>query len=218
MDSATVAVAAIRELMTLEPDREPDVVRVSPRITSLCATAVGQILVVRHVRGDSASFVAGRGSVAIHFQVSHTARVTGRVVGNGTDMRFDSLTAAGDGALQWKLLDPNGAPLPAGRYQIIVQAVEGREQLEASMWFTVRSRSVDTVAHMLTLPGNPERPEFEPPRRDWTPLGLSTLYTGIATGLTLALSGGKVGTTVPRELPLAGVTAISVGLGLSLRA
>ena len=58
MDSLRQAVEAFRQLIFLAPDREPDVERVSPRITSLYASALGQVLVVRKVQVDSASFVA----------------------------------------------------------------------------------------------------------------------------------------------------------------
>src|SRR4051812_15594768 len=46
LDSTRQAVEAFRELIFLDPNRTPDVERVSPRITALYALALGQVLVV----------------------------------------------------------------------------------------------------------------------------------------------------------------------------
>ena len=52
LDSTRQAVDHFRQLIFLDPDREPDVDVVSPRITSLYASALGQVLVVRRLRVD----------------------------------------------------------------------------------------------------------------------------------------------------------------------
>ena len=77
LDSTRQAVEHFSQLIFLDPDREPDVNVVSPRITSLYASALGQVLVVRRLRVDSASFVAGQGGLAVQFQLSRPARAIG---------------------------------------------------------------------------------------------------------------------------------------------
>ena len=85
LDSARQAVDAFKELVFLDPDREPDVERVSPRITSLYASALAQVLVVRRLAVDSTSFVAGDGGVPVRFEVSRASRAVTRIVGPGMD-------------------------------------------------------------------------------------------------------------------------------------
>ncbi len=87
LDSTSQAVEAFRNLIILDPDREPDALRVSPQITSLYASALGQVLVVRRVGIDSASFVAGSGRVPLRFDVSRPAAVRVRAVGDGSRRR-----------------------------------------------------------------------------------------------------------------------------------
>ena len=83
LDSTRQAVEAFRELIFLDPNRDPDVNRVSPRITSLYASALGQVLVVRRVSVDSTSFVAGLGVVPINYSVSRPSRVVPPIIGPG---------------------------------------------------------------------------------------------------------------------------------------
>lgn len=217
LDSSALALSAFRELITLEPDREPDPVRVSPRITSLYSLALGQVLVVRRLRADSATLVAGQRAFPVRFQVSRSARVTARVVGAGLDMVFDSLSLAGDGAAAWRLLRADGTPVPAGRYDVIIDAVAGRERSQGGIAVRVMPSALDTLPHLTALPGNPERPEYERPRRDWNPLILSTLYTFIGAGLTVSLPRTEVASVLPREMLYAGGAGLSLGLVLSLR-
>jgi hypothetical protein len=217
LDSNALALAAFRELITLEPDREPDAVRVSPRITALYSLALGQVLVVRRLRADSATLVAGQRPFPIRFQVSRSARVTARVVGAGLEMLFDSLSLAGDGTAAWRLLRPDGTPVGSGRYDIVIEAVAGRERAQGGITLQVTATAQDTLPHFTALPGNPERPEYERPRKDWSPLGRSVLYMTFGAGLTAALPQRGLASNLPRELLYAGAGGVSLGLVLSLR-
>ena len=113
LDSTRQAVDAFEQLIFLAPDRQPDVERVSPRITSLYASALGQVLVVRRVAADSMSFIAGLGSLPISYEVSRGAQTSVRVIGRGTDMVIDSQTVtAGPGRSYWNALGPTAAHSP----------------------------------------------------------------------------------------------------------
>ena len=138
LDSTRLAVQAFQRLIFLAPDREPDVERVSPRITSLYASALGQVLVVRRVSTDSVSFVAGTGAMPIRFEVSRLAQTSTRVIGPGVDFAVDSQTVAGPAQADWSLDGPDGRPIPPGQYQIIVTAREGERSEYASEPLTVR--------------------------------------------------------------------------------
>jgi hypothetical protein len=219
LDSTRQAVEAFRELIFLSPDREPNVERVSPRITSLYASALGQVLVVRRVSIDSASFIAGRGSVAIRFYVSRLARVTTRVLGGGTDSIIDTTTTTGSARVDRTGLGRNGQPLPAGVYQIIITARESSRSEYSSEPLAVRIEhaTVDTVAHLARLPGYQEQPEMVTPPRDWRPLALAALYTGAAVGVFFALDDRALGTGPRTGMLSIGGAAVAIGAGLSLR-
>src|SRR2546422_9598908 len=62
-DSQVKAVDAFKQTILLDPDRELDPRRISPKITSLFYSALGQVLVVRQLKVDSARFVGGQGSL-----------------------------------------------------------------------------------------------------------------------------------------------------------
>ena len=155
LDSTRQAVDAFRRLIFLAPDREPDVERVSPRITSLYASALGQVLVVRRLRIDSASFVAGAGSVPIRFELSRTAVARTRVVGPGTDLVIDSQTVAGAVEVAWTARDAGGRPLRAGEYDLVVTAREGEREEYSTRPVRVRvdHGTVDTLPLLNSLPG-----------------------------------------------------------------
>src|SRR5713226_8816013 len=68
-DSQVKAVDAFKQTILLDPDRELDPRKISPKITSLFYSALGQVLVVRQLRVDSARFVGGQGTVPIRFTV-----------------------------------------------------------------------------------------------------------------------------------------------------
>ena len=95
LDSAQQAVAAFRELIFLDPNRAPDVEAVAPRITSLYALALSEVLVLRNVSLEPGSFIAGQGSVPVTYQVSRPSRVISRVIGQGIDMVLDTQLVAG---------------------------------------------------------------------------------------------------------------------------
>jgi tetratricopeptide (TPR) repeat protein len=219
LDSTRQAVDAFRRLIFLAPDREPDVERVSPRITSLYASALGQVLVVRHVRVDSASFVTGAGAALVRFEVSRTALATTRIVGAGTELVVDSQTVAGTVGVPWTVRGADGRPLRAGEYEVVVTAREGEREEYASRPVRVRvdHAEVDTLPWLASLPGYREQPEMVTPPRDWRPLALTVVFAGLASGGFLALDNRDLGAG-PRTamLSVAGAT-LATGLGLSLR-
>jgi hypothetical protein len=219
LDSTAQAVKAFEELIFLAPDREPNLERVSPRITSLYASALGQVLVVRRVTIDSTSFLAGTGSAAIRFYVSRLALVSTRVVGPGTDTVIDTTTTNGPSRVDWTVRGRGGRPLPEGDYQIIVTAREGARSEYSSEPLAVRVEhaAVDTVPHLSSLPGYQEQPELVSPPRDWRPLALAVLYTGAAAAAFLALDDRDLGSGPRAGILSTGGAAVGLGLTLSLR-
>lgn len=219
LDSTRQAVRAFQQLIFLAPDREPDVERVSPRITSLYASALGQVLVVRRLRLDSASFVAGAGGAPIRFEVSRTALAVGRVLGPGTDLVVDSQFVSGTGRFDWQATGADGRPLAPGTYEIIVTAREGARGEYASRPLPVRVAHgrLDTLPHLSELAGYQEQPELVSPPRDWRPLALTMLYTGLTAGAFFALDGGDMGTGPRTAIASVGGAALAGGIVLSLR-
>jgi hypothetical protein len=221
LDSTTQAVDAFRQLIFLDPDREPDVERVSPRITSLYASALGQVLVVRRLRVDSATFVAGTGGVPVRFEVSRAAKTRTQVVGQGVRMTIDSQLVAGGAAaaFTWSGLDAQGRPLPEGEYQLIATAVEGERSEFSSPphAFRINQAPRDTLPYLTRLPGYEEQPEMVSPPRDWRPMLQSVLYTGLGAGAFLAVQDGKLGTGPRTAVISVSAAALATGLVLSLR-
>jgi len=217
LDSTARAVEAFRELIFLDPDREPDVNMVSPRITSLYASALGQVLVVRRVRMDGTTFVAGQGAAAIAFEASRSARTVTRVIGDGVDMLIDSQLVTGPGVVFWRGLDEAGEPVPPGQYQVVITAIEGRNEFGAPLIVDVAHGSLDTLPHLSSLPGYTEQPEFVSPPRNWRPMGIAVLFAGLAAGASIALENPDLSGSPRNELAGAGVLALGVGLALSLK-
>lgn len=217
LDSTRQAVEAFRELIFLAPNREPDVERVSPRITSLYASAMGQVLVVRRLSIDSASFVAGQGRVPIRYEVSRAARVRTRIVGAGLDVVVDSQLVTGPALATWNGLTPDGAPAPAGLYQVLVTATEGRNEFAASADVRIAHGAVDTLDHIATLPGYEFQPETERPPRNWRPLGMAVLYTGLAAGASVALENTSLDLGERREVAGVGFLAVLTGFVMSIK-
>jgi hypothetical protein len=221
LDSTSEAVAAFRRLIFLDPDREPDIERVSPRITSLYASALGQVLVVRRVRVDSATFVAGQGSVPVHFEVTRLARTRTRAVGQGLDMVVDSQLVAGGASARfdWPVLDRSGTPLPEGEYQLVTTAIEeGQSEFSSSPQVVrVRHAMRDTLPALTSLPGYERQPEMVTPPRDWRPMLMSVLYTGIGAGAFLATENGHLGRGPRTALFSVSGLMIATGLAVSLR-
>ncbi|MFQ5705204.1 MAG: hypothetical protein ACE5HT_14440 [Gemmatimonadales bacterium] len=216
LDSARQAVDNFRELIFLDPDREPDVTQVSPRITSLYASALGQVLVVRRLRIDSVSFVAGDGEVDIRFQLSRPARAIGRAVGPAYDVVIDSQLVAGTGRFEWDALDEVGNPVPPGSYEIIIKAVESGNEFAAPLNVTVTHASVDTLDHLLSLPGYSELPETETPPRSFRPFGIASLYAGLSSGAALALENSDLN-GANREIIGVSAVALVTGFIMSLK-
>ncbi len=214
LDSTRQAVEAFKQLIFLDPDREPDVEQVSPRITSLYASALGQVLVVRRLGVDSATFIAGQGGAPVRFQLSRSARVMTRVVGSGLDMVVDSQNVGGAARVDWRGIGPDGNPVPAGLYQVIVTAFEGSSEFSAAIDVVVLHGAVDTAQHLASLPGYTERPESVSPPRGFKPLGLAVLFAGVTAGASLALENTTLGGGERREI--GGVTLLTVGVGLFL--
>jgi hypothetical protein len=217
MDSTTQAVAAFRELIFLDPDREPDVNMVSPRITSLYASALGQVLVVRRARVDSAEFVAGQGAATVRYEVSRGARVVTRVVGAVGETVIDSQLVSGPALVAWRGLTVDGEPLPPGEYQVVVTAVEGRNEYAVPLVVRVEHGTVDTLPHLTSLPGYTEQPEYVSPPRNWRPLGLAVLFAGVAAGASIALENPDLSGAPRAELAGASVLTLGIGLALSLK-
>jgi hypothetical protein len=214
LDSTRQAVDAFKELIFLAPDREPDVNVVSPRITSLYASALGQVLVVRHARVDSTAFVAAQGAARIHYEVSRPSQAITRVIGQGLDMVIDTQRVAGPALVEWRALTPDGRPVPAGTYQVVVRAVEGRNEFSVPVSVRVLHGAVDTLPHLTSLPGYTEQPETVRPPRDWRPLGISALIAGVAAGASLALGNSSLSGESRREI--GGVSTLVVGIGLAM--
>ncbi len=217
LDSTRQAVEAFRELIFLDPNREPDVNRVSPRITSLYASALGQVLVVRRVSVDSSSFIADQGVVPINYSVSRPSRVITRIIGPDFDAVVDSQLVAGTGGLRWSALDETGTPVQPGRYQVVVTAVEGANEFSVPMSIDVRQSTVDTVAHLTSLPGYEKLAEMESPPRDWKPLGISVLYAGLSTGAAFALSNPDLGDNWRGGAMAVSLAAVATGFIMSIR-
>jgi hypothetical protein len=221
VDSTRKAVEAFRQLIFLDPNREPDVERVSPRITSLYASALGQVLVVRHLQIDSSTFVAGQGGALVQFEVSRASVTRTRVVGPGVDMVVDTQTVSGGvrSSFRWTAAGADGAPLPAGRYQMITTAGEGDQNEFSSppLAVDVARADRDTLVHLTSLPGYREQPELVRPARDYRPLLLSLLYTGAGAGGFLAIQNSGLGTGPRTALISVSAAAVGTGLFLSLR-
>jgi hypothetical protein len=176
---------------------------------------------VRRLRVDSSTFVADSGAVSVRFEVSRAARTRTRVVGQGIDVIVDSqIVAAGAPAqFDWPALNRGGQPLPEGRYEIITTAVEGEQNEFSTPPHALRIIHArrDTLAQLTTLPGYTEQPEMVAPPRDWRPMLLSVLYTGLAAGSFLAIERGELGTGPRTALIAAGGVGLTTGFVLSLR-
>jgi hypothetical protein len=219
LDSTRAAVDAFRQLIFLAPDREPDLERVSPRITSLYASALGQVLVVRRVAFDSATFIAGLGAARLHYEVTRPALTTTRVVGSGVDLIIDSQTVTGPTQVAWNAQGRDGRPLPAGEYSLVVTAkeTERSEYSSAPVRLRVEHGRVDTLPQLTSLPGYEKQPELVSPPRDWRPVALAVLYAGVGSAAVLALDGGRLGSAPRTALISVSGAAVAAGLALSMR-
>ncbi len=218
-DSQVKAVDAFKQTILLDPDRDLDPRKISPKITSLFYSALGQILVVRQLRVDSARFVGGQagGAVSIRFTVTSPARVRTRAVSGTAAVPIDSAVVTGTVNLRWGAQLPNGDPVPAGDWLIVVEASAGQNSFSASQPVRITLGGVDTLPYLTSLPGYQELPETETPPQSWRPVGLAFLYTGGALVGTLGLENSSLGSSSKRELGVVGAAALVTGFVMTLR-
>ena len=216
LDSILKSVDAFKQVVLIDPERQLDPNRVSPKAYSAFDVALRQVLLVRQLRIDSTGFVAGQGAVPIRFMVTQPARVVTRAIGQ-TNLLVDSSAWNGQVNLSWSPRLPSGDPVPAGVYTIVVEARLGQNTFSASQQIRVLHGTVDTLPHLTGLPGYQYLPETEIPPQSWRPLGLAFLYTGGAAIGTLGLESGNLGASSKRELAVAGTAALVTGLVMTLR-
>ena len=200
MDSILKAVDAFKQVVLIEPERDLDPNRTSPKALSAFQVALNQILVIRQLRVDSVNFIGGQGVVGIRYTVTQPSRVVTRISG-GTlgSMRIDSTVANGQVNIRWPARMPNGDPVPAGNYNVVVDATVGQNTFSASQPIRITHGAVDTLPHLTSLPGYTYLPETEVPPKSWRPMGLALVYSGIALAGTSALSHGDLGSASMRE-------------------
>ena len=214
------AISAFREAILLDPDRQLDARRVSPRITGYFNAALGQVLVVRQLKVDSARFISGTpgSGVPIRFTVTSPARVRTRAISGNTVLLIDSSIVAGTLTLKWNGTLANGDPVPSGKWTIVVEAFgAGQNTTSASQDVQVTAGAVDTVPHLTALPGYTELPETEIPPQSGRPLGIALLYSGFAGAGALALNNGDLGTATGREIGVAAGAALITGFVMMLK-
>lgn len=218
MDSILKAVDAFKQVVLIEPERELDPNRTSPKALSAFQVALTQVLVVRQLRVDSVSFVGGQGAVAIRYTVTQPSRVVTRITGGPiASMRIDSTVANGQLNLRWPARLPSGDPVPAGNYNVVVEAVVGQNTFSTSQPIRISHGAVDTLPHLTSLPGYTYLPETEVPPKSWKPMGLALVYTGVALAGTSALSDGDLGSTSLREGGAIGAGIVLAGFIMTLK-
>ncbi len=216
LDSVRLAVDAFKQLLVLDPDRELDARRISPKITSAFTAALAQILVVRGLTADTVTLVAGQDSMPIAFEVTRTARVVTRLVSPTGSFPIDSALHEGNVVLSWNGLVGN-APPPDGGYRLVVEATAGRDHFAVARAIRIASAPVDTLPHLRELPGYTLRPETVTPPRSWRPLGLALLGSAVIAGGAIALENGDLKGGGRREILVATGGVALVGLLATLR-
>ncbi len=214
------AISAFKEAILLDPDRQLDPRRVSPRITGYFNAALGQVLVVRQLKVDTARFISGAAGsgVPIRFTVTSPARVRTRAISGNTVLLIDSSIVAGTLTLKWNGTLASGDPVPGGKWTIVVDAFgAGQYTTSGSQELQVTAGAVDTVPHLTALPGYTELPETEIPPQSGRPLGIALLYSGFAGAGALALNNGDLGTSTGREIGVAAGAALITGFVMMLK-
>jgi hypothetical protein len=217
LDSILRAVDAFKQVVLLEPERELDPNRTSPKALSAFQVALTQVLVVRQLRVDSTEFVGGQGAVAMRYTVTQPARVVTRIVGGRAPVRIDSSVASGQVNLRWPARLASGDPVPAGSYTVVVEATIGQNSFSASQPIRITHGAVDTLPHLTGLPGYEYLPETELPPKSWRPMGLALVYSGIAFAGTAALNAGDLGSASFREAGLVGGGVMIAGFVMTLK-
>ncbi len=220
MDSILKAVDAFKQVVLIEPERDLDPNRTSPKALSAFQVALTQILVIRQLRVDSVDFIGGQGAVGIRYTVTQPSRVVTRITGGGGtlgSMRIDSTVANGQVNIRWPARVASGDPVPAGNYNVVVEATVGQNSFSTSQPIRVTHGAVDTVAHLTSLPGYTYLPETEVPPKSWRPMGLALVYTGIALAGTSALSNGNLGSASLREGSAIGGGMVLAGFIMTLK-
>jgi len=218
MDSILKAVDAFKQVVLIEPERELDPNRTSPKALSAFQVALTQILVVRQLRVDSVEFVGGQGAVGIRYTVTQPSRVVTRITGGSLGrVRIDSIVANGQVNIRWPARLPSGDPVPAGNYNVVVEATVGQNSFSGSQPIRIAHGRVDTLPHLTSLPGYTYLPETEVPPKSWKPMGLALVYTGVALAGTSALSNGELGSTSLREGGAIGAGIVVAGFIMTLR-
>lgn len=217
MDSILKSVDAFKQVVLLEPERQLDPNRTSPKALSAFQVALTQVLVVRQLVVDSVTFIGGQGAVPIRYTVTQPARVVTRVLGGAATMRIDSTVATGQVNIRWPARTGAGDPLPAGNYTIVVDAAVGQNSFSTSQPIRIAHGVVDTVQHLTSLPGYSYLPETEVPPKSWKPMGLALVYTGAALAGTSALSSGDLGKVSLREGAVIGAGIVIAGFVMTLK-
>ncbi len=218
MDSILKAVDAFKQVVLIEPERDLDPNRTSPKALSAFQVALTQILVIRQLRVDSVSFIGGQGTVGIRYTVTQPSRVVTRVTGGTSgNVRIDSTVANGQVNLRWPARMPSGDPVPAGTYNVVVEATVGQNSFSTSQPIRITHGAVDTLPHLTSLPGYTYLPETEVPPKSWRPMGLALVYSGIALAGTSALSHGDLGSASMREGGVIGGGIVLAGFIMTLK-
>jgi hypothetical protein len=218
MDSILKAVDAFKQVVLLEPERELDPNRTSPKALSAFQVALTQVLVIRQLRVDSTKFVGGQGGegVAMRYTVTQPARVVTRVQGPQT-LKVDSSIANGQVNLRWPARLANGDPVPPGNYTVVVEATVGQNNFSASQPIRISHGAVDTLPHLTSVPGYDYLPETEAAPKSWRPMGLAMIYTGIVLVGTSALNQRDLGSASLREPGVVGGGLVLAGFVVTLR-
>jgi hypothetical protein len=210
------AIVSFREVLQLDPDRQLDPRRVSPRIAGYFNAALGQVMVVRQLQVDSAVFVTRQGAVPIRYHITSSARVRVRAVSPQVSVLIDSSVTVGQVNLRWGAQLPNGDPVPPGSYTIVVDAAAGQNTFSASQAVRITHGAVDTLPHLTQLPGYQFLPETEVPAKSWRPMGIALMGVGAALAGSLAAST-DLGKSSGREIGTISAAALITGFVMTLK-